>query len=123
MQHTQEVDSMKQATEQGKTRCPCSGSNLEKYLQPILLHILSKEPCNGYNARKQIANYATYTDTIPDTAATYRYLKVMADRNLLTCTDGIYAPTEEGMHCLQTWKETMREYLQTLQLLQTQLDA
>ena len=103
---------MKQATEQSKTRCPCSGSNLEKYLQPILLHILSKEPCNGYNARKQIANYATYSDTIPDTAATYRYLKVMADRNLLTCTDGIYAPTEEGMHCLQTWKETMREYLQ-----------
>lgn len=103
-------------------KCPCSGSNLEKYLQPILLHILSKEPCNGYTARKQIANYATYRDAIPDMAATYRYLRVMADRGLLTCTGGIYTPTSEGLHCLETWKQTIGDYIQTLSVLQKQFD-
>ena len=103
-------------------KCPCSGNNLEKYLQPILLHILSKEPCNGYTARKQIANYATYSDTIPDMAATYRYLKVMADRGMLSCTDGVYSLTAEGIRCLETWKQTIREYTQTLLVLEKQLD-
>ena len=103
-------------------KCPCSGSNLEKYLQPILLHILSKAPCNGYNARKQIANYATYRDTVPDMAATYRYLKVMHDRGLLTCSDGLYSPTSEGLRCLETWKRTIRDYIETLNALQAQFD-
>ena len=104
-------------------KCPCSGSNLEKGLQPILLHILSKEPCNGYTARKRIADYATYGDTVPDMAATYRYLKAMADRGLLTCTDGVYTPTEEGMSCLRNWTDTIRDYAQTLIQLQMQLEA
>ena len=103
-------------------KCPCNGSNLEKYLQPILLHILSTEPCNGYTARKRIANYATYGDTVPDMAATYRYLKVMADRGLLTCADGIYTPTAEGMRCLASWKQTLSSYIQTLTRLYSQLD-
>ena len=101
-------------------KCPCYGGNLEKYLQPILLHILSKEPCNGYTARKKIAGYATYNDTIPDMAATYRYLKAMADRGLLTCSDGIYTLTSEGTRCLGNWKRTIQEHIQTLQALQTQ---
>ena len=103
-------------------KCPCNGINLEKCLQPILLHILAKEPCNGYNTRKRIAAYATYGDTIPDTAATYRYLKVMTERGLLSCEDGLYRPTEEGLHCLENWKRTIRDYTQTLQLLQDQLE-
>lgn len=103
-------------------KCPCNGSNLEKYLQPILLHILSTEPCNGYTARKRIANYATYGETVPDMAATYRYLKVMADRGLLTCADGIYTPTAEGMRCLTSWKQTLSSYIQTLTRLHSQLD-
>ena len=104
------------------SRCPCVGSNLEKYLQPILLHILSKEPCTGYTARKRIADYATYRDSIPDMAATYRYLKVMASRGLLVCEDGVYRLSPEGSRCLDTWKQTIRDYVQTLQVLQQQFD-
>lgn len=102
-------------------KCPCHGGNLEKYLQPILLHIISKEPSNGYTARKRIASYATYNDTIPDMAATYRYLKAMSDRGLLTCKDGTYSLTVEGEHCLENWKQTIREHTKTLQTLELQL--
>ncbi|MGN0999286.1 MAG: radical SAM protein [Faecousia sp.] len=105
-----------------KKKCPCDGGNLEKYLQPILLHILRKEALNGYAVRSRIAGYATYRDSVPDMAATYRYLKRLHSRGLLTCSDGLYQCSEEGLRCLETWKQTISDYIESLKLLQAQFD-
>ncbi|MGN0478762.1 MAG: radical SAM protein [Hominenteromicrobium sp.] len=106
-----------------KKKCPCEGGNLEKYLQPILLHILRQEALNGYAVYSRIADYATYRDSTPDVAATYRYLKRMHSRGLLTCSDGLYQCSEEGLRCLATWKQTISDYVESLNALQAQLKS
>lgn len=102
-------------------KCPCLGANLEKFMQPIILHILKKEPLNGYQTQKRIACYATYQDACPDLAATYRFLRNMESRGLLTCQNKIYAITPAGEECLNNWQQTLQAYTNTLNELLAQL--
>lgn len=102
--------------------CPCEGGNLEKFIQPIILHILQNDSGNGYSVCKQIGGYITYGDRTPDMAATYRYLKNMEKRGLLQSTDGVYSITELGLSCLTSWKKTLRLYCNTLTHLSEQLE-
>ena len=101
--------------------CACNGGNLDKFMQPIILHILSKKALNGYKTQKAIAEYATFDDKIPDMAATYRFLKNMEGRGLLSIEDGKYSLTREGHRCFMNWKSTLENYSSTLQNLLKQL--
>lgn len=103
-------------------KCPCEGGNLEKFMQPIILHILDKCPHTGYSVCKKISLYVTYGETTPDMAATYRYLKIMEKRGLLKSEKGIYSITDSGRECLMNWKKTLKSYQKTLTLLSKQLD-
>ena len=103
-------------------KCPCMGGNLEKFIQPIILHILKKQPLNGYAVRNAIASYVTYEDTVPDMAATYRYLKTLKSRGLLDFNDGVYSVNESGKECLNDWISTIQKYSATLDALKDQLE-
>ena len=46
----------------------------------------------------------------------------MHSRGLLTCSDGLYQCSEEGLRCLAAWKQTISDYVESLNLLQAQLD-
>lgn len=106
----------------GGRKCPCEGGNLEKFLQPIILHSLHKHPGNGYYVYLSIGKYITYGETVPDKAVTYRYLKSMEKRGLLEKRDGIYFITGLGEECLDNWRRTLKNYSSTLKLLTKQLE-
>ncbi len=102
-------------------KCACTGNNLEKFMQPIILHILSGGSMTGYRVCKQISNYITYSDNKADMSATYRYLKQMKERGLLEERDGTYSISESGKECLENWKDTLNNYQNTLKQLLKQL--
>ena len=102
-------------------KCACSGGNLEKFIQPIILHILSDGSLTGYRVCRRISNYTTYSNSKADMSATYRYLRQMRDRGLLTERDGLYSITESGRECLANWRNTLNNYQNTLKKLLKQL--
>lgn len=105
-----------------RQKCACQGGNLEKFMQPIILDILSRGDQTGYAVQKQMREYATYQQAIPDMAATYRFLKIMRQRGLVHYDGTAYAITNAGLHCLDDWKETLKEYISTLTCLIGQLE-
>lgn len=113
------------AKPQGKI-CACMGKNLEKFIQPIILSILSHGAANGYQLIGRIGEYATFEDGPPDPTGVYRYLKIMEDRGLLERSssgpkENLYVLTEEGRGCLENWKQTLSAYQRSLASLLKQL--
>ncbi|MGI6545103.1 MAG: PadR family transcriptional regulator [Fastidiosipilaceae bacterium] len=102
-------------------RCACLGVNLEKFMQPIILHSLVKQPDNGYGVCKRIGAYATFEDRTPDMSATYRYLKNMKKKGYLHENDGVYSLSSDGRNCLENWRRTLLDYRHTLSRLSEQL--
>ncbi len=102
-------------------RCACLGVNLEKFMQPIILHSLVKQPDNGYGVCKRIGAYATFEDRVPDMSATYRYLKNMKKKGYLHEDDGVYSLSSDGKDCLENWRRTLFDYRHTLSRLSEQL--
>lgn len=105
-----------------RKKCACMGGNLEKFMQPIMLKLLSRGPGTGYALQKEMEHYATYERARPDMAATYRFLKSMEQRGLVSSHDGMYHITSEGQRCLAEWKNTLRNYSATLLRLIEQLE-
>lgn len=95
-----------------KEKCSCDGYNLDRFIQPIILAILSKEPANGYAVIKKIPDYVTFENTRPDPTGVYRYLKMMAERGNIVKNeeDDRYSVTAEGAACLARWLDTLDEY-------------
>ncbi|MCF0121262.1 MAG: PadR family transcriptional regulator [Oscillospiraceae bacterium] len=102
--------------------CPCNGGTLDRFMQPIILHILSAGPLNGYATQKKMASYATFGDRVPDMSATYRFLKRMEGRGLLSVEDGKYSLTAEGHRCLENWRRTIQAYGAVMNTLAEQLE-
>jgi len=95
--------------------CACCGKNLEKFIQPVIYSILSKESCNGYQIIKRMKEYATFLDASPDPTGIYRYLKNMEKKQLITIDgDGNYAITDDGRACFEQWKVTLERYTRSL---------
>lgn len=112
----------------GSVRCACEGKNLSKFIQPVILSIVSGGGVSGYRIVKEIGNYATFHQNPPDPTGVYRYLKDMEDKGILEneAADGEdrrYVLTEHGRWCLENWKKTLRDYIQSLEELSAQLDG
>jgi len=104
-------------------KCSCRGYNLDKLLQPRILHILSKEKMHGYGIVQALETKPLFHDEKADTAGIYRALATLQDRGLIEFewmmeTSGPakkqYAITAEGKHCLENWIQTLSEYKQAL---------
>ena len=106
-----------------RRKCACQGGNLEKFMQPIILNILSQGAQTGYAVQKQMGEYATYQHAIPDMAATYRFLNIMKQRGLVHHDGTVYAITDAGSNCLDDWRKTLKEYASTLTCLIGQLET
>lgn len=96
----------------GFENCACKGANLGKFVQPIILKIISAESCNGYRLIKKMESFSTFLDSRPDPTGVYRYIKVMEEKGLIAkcADDDVYTITEHGGECLSNWKQTLRDY-------------
>ena len=102
-----------------RKRCPCKGDTLDKFVQPIILLILSKGSCSGYAIVKQMAHYPMLENNLPDTTGVYRQLKAMEQKGAITHVDYTdetgtekkrYEITDEGRECLFNWSLTLMDY-------------
>ena len=103
-------------------KCACGGDYLERFLQPVILSILTGGPCSGYAVLKRIPDYATFTSGSPDPTGVYRYLKILVDRGLIRKDDDDhYEITEPGRACLARWVDTLTKYTETIQILTSEI--
>ena len=99
-------------------KCACCGDNLDRFVQPVILSILAKQPCNGYTVIKKIPGYATFTESGADPTGVYRYLKIMQNKGLIAKTaidesdsnSSVYSITPQGVACLNNWCNTLAAY-------------
>jgi len=107
------------------SKCACSGMNLDKFIQPIILSLLKKESLTRYEAVKSIRKFSIMKENIPDSAGIYRTFALLEDHGMIcTVEDGdriAYTITEEGAQCLETWKETLNAYARSIDTLITEL--
>lgn len=105
----------------------CQGTNLDKFIQPVILSILSrKEGLNGFQVVKNMESYVTFRSGAPDPSGVYRYLKAMTEKGLLeqkADEEGrmIYFISDSGIHCLKNWQETISTYATDLEKLAEQI--
>lgn len=100
--------------------CPCQGSSLVGFIQPIILSLLGEGPCHGYVLMQNIRRTKLWKDKSPDAAGVYRALKDMESRGLIASqpmTEGRAGPerrmftiTDEGRKCAASWEKTLRQY-------------
>lgn len=113
-------------------KCACVGSNLDRFVQPVILGILANGPCTGYAVVKRMSDYITFADSGPDPTGVYRYLKIMKNRGLIVQTDGnpenagatqLYDITASGRECLKNWVKTLRDYAAQIDKLAMQIQS
>ena len=103
-------------------KCACGGDYLDRFLQPVILSILTGEPCTGYAVIKRIPEYTTFTSGSPDPTGVYRYLKILVDRGLIgKGDDDRYGITEQGRGCLARWVDTLEKYTESIQALTSEI--
>lgn len=114
-----------------RKKCPCKGDTLDKFVQPIILLILSKGSCSGYSIVKQMAFYPMLENNIPDTTGVYRQLKSMEEKGAITHVDYVdelgaekkrYEITESGKECLANWSLTLIDYRTSITQLLEEID-
>lgn len=105
--------------------CACQGANLDKFIQPIILKVLSEKSCTRYQVRKEIGNYTTFKKELPDTAGVYRYISSLEERGMVEKHEEngqqLFATTEDGKQCLGRWIETLHEYQLVINKLMKEL--
>ena len=98
--------------------CPCQGGTLVRFVQPIILSILSEEPSHGYAILQKIGQTRLWKTEMPDPAGVYRTLKDMEERGLIASTIDVqgqterklYSLTDEGRNCRESWLDTLQDY-------------
>lgn len=110
--------------------CACSGANLPRFIQPVILAILSGGTLHGYSLVQQLAATTFFKDSPPDVTGVYRVLKNMEHEGSLTSEWDIgesgparkrYTITARGLHCLHQWEQTLREHQLFVSELQSYL--
>lgn len=97
------------------TDCPCSGVNLPRFVQPVILAMLAEGPLHGYLVAQQLAETPLFRKQPPDATGVYRVLKAMEQNGVLRSDweqDGgaarrRYALTGKGRSCLAQWGHTL----------------
>ncbi len=107
-------------------KCPCSGGNLDKLIQPLILINLAHADLYGYKIVQLIADSPMFKGRKPDGTGVYRSLKAMEQRGLVVSSwsladagpaKRIYHITGDGMECLARWITTLKEYRQTIGMI------
>lgn len=107
-------------------KCPCSGNNLDKLIQPLILINLAHEDLYGYKIVQLIAESPMFNGSKPDGTGVYRSLKAMEQRGLVVSSwsladagpaKRIYRITSDGVECFSHWITTLAEYRQTLGMI------
>ncbi|MDO7786297.1 helix-turn-helix transcriptional regulator [Desulforamulus aquiferis] len=107
-------------------KCPCSGNNLDRLVQPLILINLAKEALYGYKLVQRIAESPMFKGHKPDGTGVYRSLKAMEQRGLVVSNwslddtgpaKRIYHITNTGVDCLSHWISTLEEYQQSIEML------
>lgn len=100
-------------------RCACRGGTLDKFIQPMILIILSRGEQNGYMIIKGMRAFSMFKNAAPDPTGVYRYIKMMESKGLIASrayveANGrdkkVYAITDCGRECLYNWKSTLENY-------------
>lgn len=101
--------------------CPCQGDTLTRFVQPMILSILSRGPCHGYRMIQEIAYTRLWNQSIPDPAGIYRALREMERRGLISSQPGqrssgvgrrSFCLTDQGAQCAEHWLDTLVQYQQ-----------
>ena len=113
--------------------CPCEGSSLVGFIQPIILSLLGDGPCHGYILMQNIGRTRLWKGKAPDAAGVYRALKDMESRGLIqsqAMVEGRAGPerrmftiTDEGRKCAASWKKTLKQYRRGITEIIGLLDA
>ncbi len=100
--------------------CPCEGSSLVGFIQPIILSLLGEGPCHGYILMQNIGRTRLWKDNKPDAAGVYRALRDMEARGLIQSQSmmpgkagpdrRMFVITEEGRKCARSWEKTLKNY-------------
>ena len=100
--------------------CSCQGSNLDKFIQPHILLILSKRQMYGLEIINELEKRNMFIGHSPDPTGVYRYLKKMeADGQLLSEMRSdlpgerpkkVYSVTDRGRQCLANWAVALGQY-------------
>ena len=107
-------------------RCPCSGKNLPKLVQPAILRALSDGPLHGYALKERIAALYTAGMNAPTAAGVYRILQRMESCGYLVShleqtktgpARRVYAITTDGRACLARWLQSLTQYRRALDSL------
>ncbi|HCL80594.1 MAG TPA: transcriptional regulator [Synergistaceae bacterium] len=107
-------------------KCPCRGSFLDRFLQPSILLLLSREELHGFAILKRLREADFEGCQRVDPTGLYRTLRKMEQAELLrskreTQRSGpardVYGLTEKGNACLRTWAGTLRAYCDDVERL------
>lgn len=99
--------------------CPCSGTTLDKLIQPAILIVLAGGDLHGYKIAERLANMAPFQGQKPDVSGIYRSLRSMEERGLVVGAwdvsqrgpaKRLYKLTPSGRQCLARWVETLRRH-------------
>ena len=99
--------------------CPCSGANLPRFVQPVILAVLSSGPLHGYLVVQRLAETSLFRKQPPDATGVYRMLRNMEQEGVLESDWELensgparkrYTLTEKGGHCLDQWMRTLTSH-------------
>jgi len=102
-----------------EVKCSCKGDNLDKFVQPLILMLLSKQPLHGYRIIQELEGRKSFQEEKLDNAGVYRTLRTFEKRKKVTAVwdvhnsgapKKIYQITEEGRECLNHWIQTLEDY-------------
>ena len=66
-----------------KRVCACKGGTLTRFIQPVILTILSEQDDHGYSILSKLAGTYLWKDKKPDASGLYRTLKNMEQQGLI----------------------------------------
>jgi DNA-binding PadR family transcriptional regulator len=106
--------------------CPCSGTTLDRLLQPAILAALTEGDMHGYLLAERISRMPGLSDVKPDVSGIYRFLKKMEAAGLVASSwdagdkghaKRLFAITSSGRACLTQWTATLEDYRKTIAAL------
>ena len=100
--------------------CPCEGGTLVRFIQPLILSLLTEDSSHGYLLLQKISQTRIWGDNPPDPSGVYRVLREMEKRGLVKSEISleskaglgrkVYSITPEGIECRKTWHNTLLNY-------------
>ncbi|MDD4267527.1 MAG: PadR family transcriptional regulator [Pirellulaceae bacterium] len=100
-------------------QCACTGKTLPRLLRPGIMAFLAQGDAHGYQIAQHLSGMRMFAGREPDHAGIYRALKEMADQGLVASSwqpgdagpsKRVFALTEAGRDCLETWLSTLCDY-------------